>query len=244
MRNLAALDACGAPLYFRDTMVRRLPNENPGPHSPDSGMTAGVELGAADRAIILIHGRGTTAESIVGLTDYLGLPGFYVIAPQAHDFTWYPYSFLESIERNEPGVSSALATIDTLVDRAMEAGIASESIYLLGFSQGACLATEYAARAASRAGAGGFRLGGVFGLSGGLIGAPGTARDYEGSLNGTPVVLGCSDVDMHIPKERVDETAETLARLGAEVDKQIYPGMGHTVNDDEIARINAILSVR
>ncbi len=225
-------------------MAKRLPKENPGPHSPDSGMTAGEELGAADRVIILVHGRGTTAESIVGLTDYLDLPGFHVIAPQAHDFTWYPYSFLESMEQNEPGISSALATIDTLVDRAMNAGLESSSIYLLGFSQGACLVTEYAARAASRSGAHGFRLGAVFGLSGGLIGPAGTPRDYEGSLKGTPILLGCSDVDMHIPKERVDETAETLSRLGADVDEQIYPGMGHTVNDDEIARMNAILSAR
>ncbi len=225
-------------------MAERLPIENPGPHSPDSGITAGDEPGTAERAIILVHGRGTTAESIVGLTDYLDLPGFHVIAPQAHDFTWYPYSFLEPMEQNEPGISSALATVDTLVERVMNAGLESSSIYLLGFSQGACLVTEYAARAASRNGADGFRLGGVFGLSGGLIGPAGTPRDYEGSLNGTPVVLGCSDVDMHIPKERVDETAETLSRLGAEVDKQIYPGMGHTVNDDEIARMNAILSAR
>ena len=207
-------------------------------------MTAGDELGTAERVIILVHGRGTTAESIVGLTDYLDLPGFHVIAPQAHGFTWYPYSFLESMERNEPGISSALATIDTLVDRAMNAGLESQSIYLLGFSQGACLVTEYAARAASRNGSGGLRLGGVFGLSGGLIGPPGTPREYEGSLKGTPVLIGCSDVDMHIPKERVEETADTLARLGADVDKQIYPGMGHAVNDDEIARMNAILSAR
>lgn len=229
-------------------MSLKLPPDNPGPHSAEGAVRAGTPLESADSALILIHGRGAPAESILEIAEYLDVDGFHLVAPQAQRSTWYPYSFLESMNRNEPGISSGLATIDSLVVSLIENKVDVSRIFILGFSQGACLATEYAARAAerrySRAASGevsGTRFGGIFGLSGGLIGPPGIARDYGGSLDGTPVFLGCSDMDMHIPKERVDETAEALSALGANVDKQIYPGMGHTVNNDELERINTIL---
>jgi predicted esterase len=156
------------------------------------------------------------------------------VAPQASGHTWYPYSFLSPLEQNEPGLSSGLAVLDALVREAIETGVPRERIALLGFSQGACLALEFVARRADR-------YGGVIGLSGGLIGPPSTPRDYTGSLDATPILLGCSDVDPHIPLERVEETATVLAGLGGDVTKRIYPGLGHTVNRDELDRARALL---
>jgi predicted esterase len=153
--------------------------------------------------------------------------GFAWLAPQAAGNTWYPNRFLAPIPSNEPGISSGLRAVGDAVATATSAGIPLERVVLLGFSQGACLALEYAARHARRYGA-------IFGLSGGLIGPDGTPRDYEGSFGGTPVFLGCSDVDAHIPLARVQETADVLQRLGAAVETRIYPGMDHTVVPDEI----------
>ena len=177
--------------------------------------------------MILIHGRGASAENILGLTGELTVPGFAFLAPQAAGHTWYPYSFLMPMERNEPYLSSALALLEALVKRVSDEGVPPERQILLGFSQGACLSTEFLARRGSR-------LGGVIGFSGGLIGPEGTPREYAGSLDGTAVFLGSSDPDPHIPVERVRETARILGRLGAAVDERIYEGMGHTVNDDEL----------
>ncbi len=228
------------PILFYN-MVRTLPDDNPGPHSAESAVRSGAEPSDAWGAIVFIHGRGASAKSMLTLTDHLELEHFHIAAPQAHGYTWYPYSFLEPTERNEPGVSSGLATIDELVRSLEDAGLDSSCIFLLGFSQGACLAAEYAARVAYRDHGHGLRLGGVFCLSGGVIGAPDESREYSGSLHGTPVVLGCSDVDMHIPEARVHETGTALEGLNADVDEQIYPGMGHTINEDEIERINFVL---
>ncbi len=222
-------------------MIRALPEDNPGPHSAETTFHTGTELPNAWGGMILIHGRGATAKSMLTLTDHLELEHFHIAAPQADGYTWYPYSFLEPTERNEPGITSGLATIDQLVRSFEAAGLDSSCIFLLGFSQGACLAAEYAARAAYRDNGHGLRLGGVFSLSGGVIGAPDEPREYAGSLHGTPVVLGCSDVDKHIPESRVHETATQLEELNANVDEQIYPGMGHTINGDEIDRINYVL---
>ncbi len=194
----------------------------------------GEELARARGAIVLIHGRGASAEDILGLVGELDTTGLALVAPQAPGGAWYPQSFLQPLERNEPWLSAALGTVGALVARLDEAGIGPERIVLLGFSQGACLATEWAARNARR-------YGGVVALSGGLIGPDGTPRDYAGSLNGTPVFLGCSDMDFHIPKERVTESAAVLGALGAAVDMRLYPGMGHTVNEDELAAAQAIL---
>jgi predicted esterase len=187
----------------------------------------GKPLEQAQAAMILIHGRGATAESILTLAEELYHPDIVYLAPQATGYTWYPYSFLVPIEQNEPGISSGIAVIESLVNEISAAGIPYERILIGGFSQGACLATEYTARHARR-------YGGLLGFSGGLIGPDGTPRDYAGSLDGTPVFLGCSDVDPHIPKARVELTAEVLGKLGGEVTVRLYPGMGHTINQDEI----------
>jgi predicted esterase len=189
----------------------------------------------AQRVLIAVHGRGAEAESMLELAHAVAPAGWAHLAPQAAGHTWYPYSFLEPIERNEPNLSSALTALDNLVQGLGAAEFASEQVALMGFSQGACLVLEYTARHPRRYAA-------VFGLSGGLIGPPGTPRDYPGSLAGTPVFLGCSDVDAHIPVARVHETAETLRRMGAQVDERIYPRMGHTVNGDELAAIRGRMS--
>lgn len=182
----------------------------------------------------MLHGRGATAESILTLAAEFRVPGIAYIAPQAAGNAWYPLSFLAPLGRNEPFLSSALATVSRTVSAVEGAGIPSERIFLLGFSQGACLASEWVARNARR-------FGGLFALSGGLIGDHEAPRDYAGSLEGTPVFLGCSDVDAHIPASRVEETGQILSGLGAVVDLRLYRGMGHTVNADEIEAVVGIL---
>lgn len=195
----------------------------------------GRPLAEAGAAMILVHGRGATAESILELAGYLPHPQMAYLAPQAAGQTWYPYSFLAPIAQNEPYLSSALARLEGLLADVTAAGIPPERVVWAGFSQGACLAAEFVARHAQR-------YGGVLLFSGGLIGPPGTPRDYAGTLAGTPVFLGCSDRDAHIPLARVEETAAALARLGAAVDKRIYPRMGHTINDDEIRAAAALVA--
>jgi predicted esterase len=162
------------------------------------------------------------------------VPAFAYIAPQAVGNTWYPYPFMTPTERNEPWLSSALSLLVETVWWINNQGIPTEKLIVLGFSQGACLATEFTARNARR-------YGGIAGLSGGLIGPDGTPRDYPGSLEGTPVFLGCSDIDFHIPKERVLETEQVLKRLGGEVTARLYPNMGHMVNEDEIEAVRSIM---
>jgi predicted esterase len=206
-----------------------------GPHQGQEILTSGQELDKAGAAMILIHGRGASAEDIMELSAYLPHPDLAYIVPRAANNTWYPYSFLAPIDQNEPYLSSALQLVEDLVTQVEEAGIPAEKIIIGGFSQGACLAAEFVARNARR-------YGGLLLFSGGLIGPPGTPRDYDGSLAGTPVFIGCSDVDFHIPQERVEETAETLTRLGAEVQKKIYPNMGHTIIQDELDQAQRIVT--
>jgi predicted esterase len=171
---------------------------------------------------------------MLGFLPELGAEDVAAIAPQAAGNTWYPYSFLEPMEKNQPYLDSALLKLDTIVSELLARGVRSERIAFLGFSQGACLSAEFVARHPRRYGA-------VMVLSGGLIGPPGTPRDYSGSLEKTPAFLGCSDPDPHIPFERVRESAETLTRMGALVDLRRYPNMGHTVNEDEIEACRALL---
>ncbi len=206
-----------------------------GPHQGQPILTAGEPLNRARAAMVMVHGRGASAESILDLAVELHQPGFAYLAPQAAGDTWYPYSFLAPLANNEPGLSSGLAAIANVLAQVAQAGIPLERTMLLGFSQGACLALEFVARNARR-------YGGVAGLSGGLIGPDGTPRDYPGSLAGTPVFLGCSDVDFHIPKERVQLSAEVLQRLGGNVTMRLYPGMGHTVNQDEIDFVRGLMA--
>ena len=204
-------------------------------HRIEDAIAAGAPLGEARAALILVHGRGATAESMLPLADAFGRGDIAYLAPQAGGNSWYPYSFLAPLEANEPFLSSALALLGGLVAELQAKDYPPERIGLVGFSQGACLATEFVARNARRYGM-------VAGLSGGLIGPEGTRRGYPGSLDGTPVFLGCSDLDPHIPVVRVHETAAVLGALGAEVDTRIYPGMAHTVNDDEIEAVRGMLT--
>jgi len=197
-------------------------------------VSAGLPLGEAKAVMILIHGRGASAESILQLARELDRPGFAFLAPQASGYTWYPYSFLAPIEQNEPFLNSALRLVGKAVSQALDAGVPSERIMLLGFSQGACLTLEFTARNPRR-------YGGVVGLTGGLIGPDETPRDYPGSLGGTPVFLGTSDPDPHVPVARVEETARVLERMGAQVTTRVYPGRGHTVNEDELEHVRLMM---
>jgi phospholipase/carboxylesterase len=195
----------------------------------------GEPLESARGAVIMVHGRGASAESILGLAQDLATPGLIYLAPQANNGSWYPFSFLVPLNQNEPFLSSALGAVGDLVAYVEQEGIPAERIVLLGFSQGACLASEFVARNPRR-------YGGLVAFSGGLIGPPGTPRDYPGSLEGMPAFFGCSDIDTHIPKGRVLESEAALKAMGAEVTAKLYPGMGHTVNQDELDHARAILA--
>jgi len=204
------------------------------PHAGQPIRRQGPAAAQARIAVILVHGRGDSASGILTLADTLDLPDVTWLAPQASGQTWYPYSFLAPMERNQPGIDSGLLVLEDLVAMLVAEGIDHSRLALMGFSQGACLAQEFAARHARR-----YRA--VIGLSGGLIGPPGTPRDYAGTFEATPVFLGCSDIDPHIPVERVHESAEVFRRMNAVVDERIYPRMGHTVNADEIDAVRALL---
>jgi predicted esterase len=205
-----------------------------GPHRVEDAIAAGAPVGSAKAALILLHGRGATPESMLPLADAFGRDDIRYLAPRATQNTWYPNSFLAPIEANEPWLSSALAVVAGLVERLADENFSSNRIGILGFSQGACLSCEFAARNARRYGM-------IAALTGGLIGPPGTKRDYPGSLDGTPVFIGCSDIDAHVPLARVHETRDVLTALGANVDARIYPGMGHTVNEDEMRAVKRLL---
>ena len=204
------------------------------PHGNQPVLRRGPNARQARLALILVHGRGGSADDLLALASELQFDDILYVAPQAAEHTWYPYSFLSPMERNEPGLRSGLSKISGLIESLRHEGMSPDRLGLLGFSQGACLALEYAARHARRYAA-------VIGLSGGVIGPPGTPREYTGSLDGTPVFLGCSDVDPHIPVERVHESADVFRRLHGDVDARIYPGMGHLVNEDELQAIRQIL---
>lgn len=207
-----------------------------GIHQGQKLYAAGKPLPEAKAAMVLVHGRGATAPSILTLAQELHHPDVAYLAPQAANNTWYPFSFLAPINNNEPNLSSGLAAVGEAVARIEAAGIPAEKIILGGFSQGACLASEFVARNPRR-------YGGLLVFSGGLIGPPGTPRDYDGSLDGTPVFLGCGVPDVHIPEERVHESADVFERMGGDVIKQLYPNMGHTVNQDEIDHARRILEI-
>lgn len=196
--------------------------------------TAGKELIQSTKALILIHGRGATAEDIMGLSSHLAVSDFAILAPQATNYTWYPYSFLMPPKQNEPWLSSAIALLDDVVADIITAGINYNQIYFAGFSQGACLTLEYVTRNAKR-------WGGAAAFTGGLIGDKIYAENYRGDFAGTPLFVGSSDPDPHVPVQRVAESVEVLKGMNAHVVSKIYPGMGHTITQDEIDQANKIV---
>ena len=204
------------------------------PHASQPVLATGAPIETAKAALVLIHGRGASAESILSLVPELGVDNVAALAPQAVGHTWYPHSFLAPTESNQPYLDSALGKIDEVVRALIERGMPTERIAILGFSQGACLSSEYVARHPRRYGA-------VMVLTGGLIGPSGTPRNYTGSLERTPAFIGASDPDPHVPFERVEETAAVLTKLGAKVDLRRYPGMPHTINEEEIEACRAML---
>jgi phospholipase/carboxylesterase len=190
-------------------------------------LTAGKEIENAQKAMILLHGRGATAQDILGLADHFPVDDFALFAPQATGNTWYPYSFLAPPSQNEPGLSSALEILKELLEEIQQKGIAAENIYFAGFSQGACLTAEFVTRNAAR-------YGGVIIFTGGLIGDKIYAENYNGDFEGTPVFIGTGNPDAHVPVERVRETEKMMKEMNANVEVKIYDNRPHTVSGDEI----------
>jgi phospholipase/carboxylesterase len=205
------------------------------PHGRQQILTAGWELSKATGAVVLLHGRGASAEDILGLSREFEHPELAYIAPQAAGNTWYPYSFLAPFEQNEPWLSSALKRVGDVVAEISRAGISREKIVIAGFSQGACLASEFVTGNAAR-------YGGLIAFSGGLIGPPGTKFQFAGKLDGTPAFLGAVDPDPHVPWQRVQESGSVLASLGAELVLKRYPGMPHAINQAEIKEAKDLLN--
>ena len=197
-------------------------------------ITGGKKLNEASKALIMVHGRGASAENIIGLSSNLKVKDFALMAPQATNFTWYPYSFLVPPEENEPWLTSALSLLNELTGDITSAGISLKDIYFLGFSQGACLTLEFVTRHARK-------WGGVAAFTGGLIGDKLYPQNYRGDFHGTPVFIGTSNPDPHIPVKRVHETTKVLREMNASVTERIYPNMGHTICEDEITKVNELI---
>lgn len=193
--------------------------------------TAGKKLTEAKKVLIMLHGRGAPAEDILGLATQLSVKEFSLIAPQATNYTWYPYSFLAPPSQNEPWLSSALELIDELVKDIQKEGIDPENIFFTGFSQGACLTLEYVTRHARK-------WGGIAAFTGGLIGDKIYVENYKGDFQHAPVFIGSSNPDPHIPVDRVTESARIIESMNASVKEKIYPNLGHTISEDEIAIAN------
>lgn len=206
-----------------------------GPHHDQPLLTAGAELANADAAVVLLHGRGASARSILGIAEEFDTGDVAYLAPQAAGHSWYPNSFMAPTESNEPHLTSALAAVENAISRAAESGLGIDRTAILGFSQGACLGSEFVVRNPDR-------YGGLIALSGGLIGPEETKFDDDGSLDGTPAFVGCSDEDPHIPLERVHETTATFRSMGADVTERIYEGMGHDVNQDELDHATELIA--
>lgn len=197
-------------------------------------ISTGKKLEAAKKALILLHGRGASAEDILTIARYLDVEDYALLAPQATNHTWYPYSFLVPKNQNEPWLSSALELITDIVDDINQAGIPKEQIYFLGFSQGACLTLEYVTRNATK-------WGGAVAFTGGLIGDKIDPENYKGDFQNTPIFIGTSNPDPHVPVERVKETTMFLKKMNASVTEKIYQDMGHTISEDEIDKANQLV---
>ena len=195
---------------------------------------AGKSLEEAEKALIMIHGRGANARDILGIASHLNVKEYALFAPEATNNTWYPYSFMAPPEQNEPWLSSALNLVKEAVDAATKRGITAENIYFLGFSQGACLALEFVARNAEK-------FGGVVALTGGLIGDKIDKENYSGNFNGTPIFMGTGNPDPHVPLERVKESASLLEKMNAKVHLKVYEGKAHSVSQDEIDEANRLV---
>lgn len=197
-------------------------------------VSAGVPAEQAKKAIIMLHGRGASASSIISLKDHLELDEYAIVAPQANEHSWYPYSFMAPVQNNQPALDSALEVIGELVDDLKQKGIVQENIYFLGFSQGACLTLEYTNRNAGR-------YGGIIAFTGGLIGEELVKENYKGDFNNTPVLITTGDPDPHVPVSRVNDSVEVLKGLNADVTLKIYKGRQHTISHEEIVLANEIL---
>tara|TARA_R110000868_G_scaffold259361_11_gene517479 strand:+ start:15372 stop:16043 length:672 start_codon:yes stop_codon:yes gene_type:complete len=219
-----------------ETINSDFPQPIDGPHQNQPIAVTGAVLKEAKKAMIMIHGRGASAQSILGLSkEFKNVEDFIFLAPQANGNSWYPYSFLAPPSQNQPGINSGLQAISDIILKLEKEGINKENIFLLGFSQGACLASEFIARNPAK-------YGGLIALSGGLIGEVIDLNSYSGDIEETPIFMGCSDIDAHIPKERVHESATVFNQLNGTVIKKLYPGMGHLVNEDEIHHIQQLIN--
>jgi phospholipase/carboxylesterase len=196
--------------------------------------TAGKSLKEAEKALIMVHGRGANARDILGLVSHLNVSEYALLAPEATNNTWYPYSFMAKPEQNEPWLSSALNLLKEAVDEATNQGIAAENIYFLGFSQGACLTLEYVTRNAQK-------FGGVVAYTGGLIGDKINQENYSGDFNGTPIFIGTGNPDPHVPLERVNESVSILQKMNAKVHLQVHEGRPHSISPDEIEEANRLI---
>lgn len=197
-------------------------------------ITSGKKLTEAKKVLIMIHGRGGTAENILSLAEHLAVDEFALLAPQATDNTWYPYSFMAPLQQNEPFLSSALSILSDTVNELKAQGFTKKQLYFLGFSQGACLTLEFVTRNATQ-------YGGVVAFTGGLIGDKIYQEHYNGDFKGTPVFIGTSNPDMHVPVERVYATSNILRDMNADVTEKVYPNMGHTITQDEIDHANTLI---
>ena len=200
-------------------------------------ITSGKELIAGSKVLVMLHGRGGSAEDILSLANHLQVNDFTLMAPQATSNSWYPYSFLAPPSQNEPWLSGALNLVKDLVDDLFEKGISSENIFFIGFSQGACLTLEFVTRNARK-------YGGVVAFTGGLIGDKIYKENYQGDFKNTPIFIGSSNPDPHVPVERVHESVSILKNMNANVTEKIYDNLGHTINQDEIDNANRILLTR
>jgi phospholipase/carboxylesterase len=199
-------------------------------------VTAGKSLKEASKALIMVHGRGANAEDILSLAEHLNVKDFALIAPQAKDNSWYPYSFLSPLSQNEPWLSSALSTLSEIVDDLKVQNFLTEHIYFAGFSQGACLALEFVTRNATK-------YGGVAAFTGGLIGDRTNASNYNGDFQSTPIFIGSSNPDPHVPVERVTASEKILKNMHADVTARLYNNMGHTISLDEINEANKLVFI-
>ncbi|MCU7617099.1 dienelactone hydrolase family protein [Chryseobacterium sp. PBS4-4] len=196
--------------------------------------TGGKSLNEAEKVLIMIHGRGGSAQDILSLSQHLNVEDYALLAPQATNGSWYPLSFIAPVEQNEPWLSSAIETVGKTVETVLDAGIKVENIYFFGFSQGACLTLEFLARNAQR-------FGGAVAIIGGVIGEKINHENYKGDFAQTPIFLGTSNPDFHVPVERVYATANILKEMNADVTEKVYANFGHSINQEEMELANSIV---